>query len=734
MKPIYLDYNATTPIDPEVADAMLPYLKEDFGNPSSGHYYGFRTRAAIETARSQVANMLGCGPDEIVFTSGGTESNNYAIRGYAFSNRQKGRHIITSQIEHPAVLEVCRYLEGYGFDVTYVSVDKDGIIRLDEFEKAIRDDTILVTVMLANNEVGTLQPISEIAEILKDRVICLHTDAAQAVGKIPTRVNDLGVDMLSIAGHKLYAPKGIGALYIRRGIDLEKFMFGADHEANRRAGTENVLEIVGLGTACRLAGMNLNEYSANMSRTRDRMQQLLVDEFPQMKINGHIEKRLPNTLSVSFPNVEANTIISEAVGIAVSAGAACHTDSVDVSHVLVAMEVPEHIAMGTLRISTGRGTTDDDIDAAFDELRRVVGSLSETATGIASVEAESGEYKLTRFTHGLGCACKLRPQMLEEVLSKLPSSDDENVLVGTESSDDAAVYLIDEKTAIVQTVDFFTPIVDDPYGFGQIAAANSLSDIYAMGAKPLFALSVVCFPSNRLPQSVLVDILRGAHDKAKEAGISIIGGHTVDDTEPKYGLAVTGIVDPSRIWTNRGARPGDRIILTKSIGTGLLATAAKQGTVGPEVADILLNLMSTLNKTAADVLSRFEIHACTDVTGFGLAGHLHEMAVASGVDMTLESSSIPFIDGAREVAVTGAIPGGTVSNMEYVEGKVEWPQSLDHATKALICDAQTSGGLLAAIEPNQAEKAVKALHDAGVLDATIIGQAEARGLGIITVR
>jgi cysteine desulfurase len=540
--------------------------------------------------------------------------------------------------------------------------------------------------------------------------------------------------MLSIAGHKLYAPKGIGALYVRRGVEIEKFMFGADHESNRRAGTENVLEIAGLGKACELVDRNLESYAANMRRTRDKMEQLLTEKFPSAKVNGHLERRLPNTLSISFPGIEANTIISEATGVAISAGAACHAESVDLSHVLVAMGVPEEIAMGTLRISTGRYTTDDDIDKAFAELSSVISGLTAETSGHARIEAKPNEYKLTRYTHGLGCACKLRPQVLEEVLKKLPQVEDKNVLVGTENADDAAVYIINDDLAIVQTVDFFTPVVDDPYGFGQVAAANSLSDIYAMGAKPLFALSIVGFPSNRLPQSVLEEILRGAHDKANEAGISIIGGHTVDDTEPKYGLAVTGSVHPSKIWTNKGANSGDSIVLTKPIGVGILSTAAKQGRIGGDLVEEIFKVMAELNRKAADVVAQFAVHACTDVTGFGLAGHLYEMTHASGVEAELDSASIPFIRGAREAATGGAIPGGTASNMEFMESKVEWRDSVDRVARYLICDAQTSGGLLAALSESEAIRAVEELRKAGIASAAIIGKVTGGGAGRILVK
>ncbi len=727
MKPIYLDHNATTPVDRVVADAMMPYLAEEFGNPSSGHPYGLRTRAAVETARGQVAGMLGCLPEEITFTSGGTEANNHAIRGYVIKYRDRGNHIITSQIEHPAVLEVCEYLEEHGFSVTYLPVDQYGMISLDALANAIRNETILITIMLANNEVGTIQPITEIAEVAAGREIALHTDAAQAIGKIPVEVDALGVDMLSIAGHKLYAPKGIGALYVKSGVDLEKFMLGADHESNRRAGTENVLEIVGLGKACELVNANIQGYARNMRRTRDKLQLRLTESFPSASVNGHPEHRLPNTLSISFPGIEANQIISEATGVAISAGAACHSDVVEMSHVLKAMGLPEETAMGTLRISTGRSTTDNEVDRAFEELSHVVSRLS---GGVREIAVESHEgIRLTRYTQGLGCACKLRPQLLEEILRSIPAPNDSNVMVGTETADDAAVYRITDDIAIVQTVDFFTPVVDDPYEFGQIAAANSLSDVYAMGAKPVFALSVVGFPSNRLPISVLNEILQGAHDKAAEAGVSIIGGHTIDDVEPKYGLAVTGTVHPNRVWLNSGAKPGNAVILGKPIGTGILSTALKRGVLSEENRKTLIEQMASLNDKAARILAEYDVHACTDVTGFGLLGHLHEMTQASGVEVEIESSAVPIMSGAREHAASGIIPGGTEANVRFLENKVSWTSGIGRTVKVLMCDAQTSGGLLAAVESDIAEEVSRRIQAETGMRASVIGRVVGKGTG-----
>ena len=270
-KPIYLDYNATTPHDPEVIAAMRPYLEEHFGNPSSSHYYGLKTREAVETARSQVATLLGCGPEEIIFTSGGTESNNHAIRGIACAYRDKGNHIITTQIEHPAVTAVCKYLERYGFQTTYLPVDANGLVDAADIEQAVTPKTILITVMHANNEVGTIQPIEEISKIARRKGIVMHTDAAQSAGKISVDVDPLGVDLLSIAGHKLYAPKGMGVLYIRKGIEPAKFMHGAGQESGKRAGTENVLEIVGLGKACEIAARDMERNIRVMRESRDRL-------------------------------------------------------------------------------------------------------------------------------------------------------------------------------------------------------------------------------------------------------------------------------------------------------------------------------------------------------------------------------------------------------------------------------------------------------------------------------
>lgn len=733
MNPIYLDHNATTPIAPEVAVAMRPYLEQYFGNPSSTHSFGTSTKTAVEAARGRVAAMLHCEPSEIVFTSGGTESNNYAIKGAALARRKKGNHIITSSIEHPAVFEVCKYLERNGFTVTYLPVDATGMVDPEQVKSALSPETILVSIMHANNEVGTIQPIAEISALLQDRDILFHTDAAQSAGKIATDVDELGVDLLSIAGHKLYAPKGIGALYIRSGVQLEKLMHGADHEQNLRAGTENVLEIVGLGKACEIATAQLEKFSAHYARTRNHLQQLISSALPGAKINGHPEKRLPNTLSISFPKVEANTLVSRLEHVAISAGAACHAESIDVSMVLEAMQIPVEIAMGTVRLSTGRDNTMDQVKSAADEIIATVKSLmpSEDAQETGPV-VKTGKVKLTQYTHGLGCACKIEPQQLEKILASLPIYDDHNVLVGTETSDDATVYKISDDFAIVQSLDFFTPIVDDPYDFGAIAAANALSDIYAMGADPLFAMNIVGFPEKTLPMSVLQEILKGAHDKAAEAGIAVLGGHTIEDPEPKYGMVVCGGIHPDKITRNTGAREGDLLILTKPLGTGILSTAIKRGMAGDEVRRLVIAQMSALNHAAARVMKEFEVHACTDITGFGLLGHLREMSGSSGCDAEIRFADVPFLDEVSALATAGVVPGGTFNNLDHVKSHIDFGK-MDRTRQLMLCDAQTSGGLLMAVAEKDGSACLDKLHQEGVTLAVVIGRFSGKGNGRIVI-
>ena len=375
-RPIYLDYNATTPIAPEVAEAMMPCLGPLFGNPSSSHIYGIEAKRAVERARNEVATMLGCTPGEVVFTSGGTEANNMALKGLAGAADGSRDQIITSAIEHPAILEPCKALERQGFRVIILPVDGGGLVDPDDVARVLTDRTMLVSIMHANNEVGTLQPIAEIAALAHAHGALVHTDAAQTPGKELVCVDDLDVDLLSVAGHKLYAPKGVGALYVRDGIRLAKFMLGAGHEMGRRASTENLLGIVGLGSASQLVTEHLPSYAAHMRAMRNRLETGLQRVGGDVRINGHKECRLPNTLSIGFRGINATDLLTKLEdSVAASAGAACHSDQVTVSGVLQAMGVPFEYARGTLRFSVGRNTTEAEIDSTIQAVGRAVREL-----------------------------------------------------------------------------------------------------------------------------------------------------------------------------------------------------------------------------------------------------------------------------------------------------------------------------------------------------------------------
>ncbi|WP_280771479.1 cysteine desulfurase family protein [Salipaludibacillus daqingensis] len=361
MQQIYLDYNASTPIAKEVQEAMLPYLQEHYGNPSALHFAGRIEKKAVEKAREQVASLLHATTGEIIFTSGGSESNNHVIKGVFQRFRHKGNHIITTKVEHPAILSPCKYLEGLGAEVTYLDVDSQGKVDVTDVEKAIKDNTILISVMHSNNEVGTIQPIPEIGLIAQKHGVYFHTDASQSTGKVPLNVNELHVDFLTIAGHKAYAPKGVGALFIREGIDIEPLIHGAGHENGRRAGTENVLLLVGLGKACELA-QGLQGVS-EMKTLRDDLWTQLQDVFKDdVTLNGHLEDRLPNTLNVNFLHHIGQDILDKLPQIAASTGSACHSGEVKLSPVLKAMNVKESEGKGAVRFSLGRNTTKAEID------------------------------------------------------------------------------------------------------------------------------------------------------------------------------------------------------------------------------------------------------------------------------------------------------------------------------------------------------------------------------------
>jgi cysteine desulfurase len=374
MQPIYLDYNASTPIDPAVAAAMSPFLDGHFGNPSSGHWAARDAKAALETARGQVAVLLGCRSDEVVFTSGGSEANNLAIKGVFFARRDKGDHIVTTRIEHPATVEPCRFLERLGARVTWLPVDRTGRVDPNDLRRAITPRTVLVSIMHANNEVGTIEPVADCACIAREHGVLFHTDAAQSVGKIATRVDELGVDLLSIAGHKVYAPKGVGALFVRRGVALEPVIHGAGHESGRRAGTESALLAVGLGKACELARDLVR--MERVRELRDRLWNELRTRFGDgVVLNGHPVHRLPNTLNVSFVGRVGAEILAQLDGVAVTTGSACHAGRIELSPVLAAMGVSPEVGMGAVRFSLGRPTTRDEIDSVVERLSDMLAAL-----------------------------------------------------------------------------------------------------------------------------------------------------------------------------------------------------------------------------------------------------------------------------------------------------------------------------------------------------------------------
>lgn len=379
MKRIYLDNAATTPVKKEVLDTMIPYFTEVYGNASSIYVQtGQEARIALDASRKKVAEILNAAEREVYFTSGGTESDNWAIKGVAFANRQKGNHIITSKIEHHAVLHACEYLEkNHGFAVTYLDVDADGLVSLEAIESAITEQTILISIMYANNEVGTIQPIKEIAEIAKRKGVIFHTDAVQAVGNIAIDVKELGVDLLSLSGHKLYGPKGVGALYIRKGVKIENFMHGGAQEFKKRATTENVAGIVGLAKAMELANDNLDQHSAHSIKLRDHLISRISAEIPEVKLNGHAVKRLPGNVNFSIRYIEGEAILLslDMVGISASSGSACTSGSLDPSHVLLAMGLPHETAHGSLRLTIGDFTTKEDIDYTVDQLKIIVDRL-----------------------------------------------------------------------------------------------------------------------------------------------------------------------------------------------------------------------------------------------------------------------------------------------------------------------------------------------------------------------
>lgn len=377
MDNVYFDNSATTRTDEEVVKAMLPYLTESYGNASSIYKLGRQNRKAVEDAREKVAKALGCDASEIYFTAGGSESDNTAIRGIAYAYKNKGNHIITSKIEHPAVLETCKQLEKEGFEVTYIGVDENGIVNLNELENAIKETTTLITIMFANNEIGTIEPIKQIGEICRERKIFFHTDAVQAVGNVAIDVKDMNIDLLSLAGHKIYGPKGVGVLYIRKGIKIDNLIHGGSQERNRRAGTENIPGVVGLGKAIELATDNLEEHRNKMIALRDRLIEGLL-KVPYTRLNGaEGDKRLPGNVNVCFEFVEGESILLslDFKGICASSGSACTSGSLDPSHVLLAIGLPHEIAHGSLRLTLGEGSKEEDVDYILEVIPPIIERL-----------------------------------------------------------------------------------------------------------------------------------------------------------------------------------------------------------------------------------------------------------------------------------------------------------------------------------------------------------------------
>lgn len=389
-KCVYMDNAATTPVKKEVLEAMLPYFTENYGNPSAIYEIGRKSKDAIENSRQKVAKVLGAKSKEIYFTGGGSESDNWAIKGVAFANKNKGNHIITTKIEHHAVLHTCEYLEKHGFRVTYLDVDKYGVVDLDELKQAITDETILISVMFANNEIGTIQPIKEIGKIAQERGIYFHTDAVQAMGNVDIDVNELNIDLLSMSAHKFYGPKGVGALYIREGVKIDPFIAGGAQEQKRRAGTENVPGIVGLGTALELAYENIDEHNKKLTFLRDRLIKKVFDNIDYVRLNGHPTDRLAGNASFCFKYIEGESMLLslDMEGIAGSSGSACTSGSLDPSHVLLAIGLPHEIAHGSLRLTLGDFNTEEEIDYVVEKLTEIVERLRQMSPLYEKVKEE----------------------------------------------------------------------------------------------------------------------------------------------------------------------------------------------------------------------------------------------------------------------------------------------------------------------------------------------------------
>ena len=589
--------------------------------------------------------------------------------------------------------------------------------------KATANDTALVTIIHAQNEIGTLQPVAEIVRQVQSVGALIHTDAAQSIGKVVVDVNKLGVDLLSIAGHKLYAPKGTGALYVRRGVKLPPLLVGASQERGLRPGTENVAYIVALGEACRLASMTLEKASQQMAFAANHFFRTLQQNIPEIALVGHPTERLPNTLNVLFPGVRSSTsgILSRCFRFE-RVGLPCRQRRA--SAILLALGIPREKALGTMRLSLGRSTTIEDVSTAAARLYWALPATVGTRAGPRKGESMNvmQQIRLSHLSHGGGCGCKLAPSVLQQLLSNHPTATPyKQLLVGLETGDDAAVWQLDNGTCIIATTDFFMPMVDDPYDFGRIAASNAISDVYAMGGSPIMALAILGMPVDKIPPEMVRRILEGGASVCSAAGIPVAGGHSIDSPEPIYGLAVIGISSKANIRRNSDAKAGDRLILTKALGVGVYSAAFKKNALSRAAYDEFIASTTLLNRVGTRLGEDPDVHAMTDVTGFGLLGHALEIARGSNMTVRIDPSRLPYLKDAATLAQNGFVTGASGRNWKSYDTSVTLPAGTPDWQRQLFCDPQTSGGLLVSCAPAHADELLKTIVAAGYPDAKNIG-------------
>ncbi|KAH0577715.1 Cysteine desulfurase / Selenide, water dikinase [Spironucleus salmonicida] len=790
--PIYLDHNGTTPMCQEVCDEMSKLLQiQDgktfcFGNPSSAHIYGFQAKEKLEESRKHVADLFNISKDFVYFTSGGTESNNMVIIG--LSQLNEGREIISGPCEHPSIEEPIIYAKrAYSVKHKILNCLKTGEPDVAQLESLLSPQTFLVTTMLAQNEIGTLTDTQEMYYTIKSyneahgTSILFHVDASQAVGKTAVA---FCCDLMTIAPHKFYGPRGIGCLLSRQ--RPPKIAYGAPQERSCRPGTENLLAIVGMAKACEVAGRDLQVRVQSSCRKVQKMYDVLQASNLDFAVNGaagillengkfasHFSQNeqicISNTLSVSFRNCPANSIISSlADSVCISAGAACHSDRIDISQTLKSIGLDQQYAMGTIRISVGEFVSLEEAEIGIQKIIQVVkyyqsgnmmrldelsaltsslqpeNSVKSEEIVLQNVELQIEKYpdtvqnsvaltescpvisktqNLLNLTSGLGCACKLRPQALSRVLQSINFGKDPNILVSQATADDACVYQLDNQL-LVSTTDFFSPVIDDAYLFGKISAANALSDVYAMNSKPIFAIAIAGFPSNRMSEDSMIQVIQGAVDKCQEAGIVISGGHTIESIEPFFGLCVNGIQNRiEKIKLNRieekVCQNDIYLVMTKKLGVGMLTTAMKRGLIQnrqnyKEIYDELVWNMETLNIIKQELPD--QVVALTDITGFGLAGHLSEMLIQDGLSAEIYTKSIPVLKGVQQIYdLYQKIVLTNENNKIYVANNNFKLDDVPFFTD-LVTDATTSGGLLFAVKGWNTATEIADLYD-----GTIIG-------------